>query len=833
MFLYITRRALPQPRKHVAVHVPAFFIHQQRIMMYLRPPYFFFILLFFFLAQPTRADIKISGVVRNAQTHEPLQFASVRVEGSVKGTTTDKQGRFTLYLDKGRYTLITSYIGFGSDSREVTVTASSITLTIELAPTDVQLPGVTITPGDNPALEIIRQAIAAKERRKERLENYSVTSHSKVVVDVEKMTGVDVNNMSAGDSTLTAVLETQTDAYWAKPNHYKEIIKARKQTAFIPSQNNLLISSFFIIDFSADLLRLSDKARIVGPISSAGLRNYDYTLKGSVLLDSTRLYMIDIRPLSENDPLLTGTLYIADKSFALAMVDVHLNDAALPSFFQTLAFKQHFRRFEDDFWMPVDVVVDAAVEFSMIVTAKLRIEALSILQDYAINRQLDADFFDRTRIKVLKEADERDSTYWSENQKIPNTLQEIAAYQRADSIKARMDSARNSYGFSDALFGKSFRYGEKTSLHVPGVLSLYRYNRVQGHVLAPSLSLHNLSELFPFFSYEAGYGFSDRRWDHSLRASVWAFTGSVFDRSSHVDDDQEFWSEFPNTVSNLLWKYDHRDYDRVRGWSIGARADALRLFPLSFSVNRQTYTSVAKTTDWSITRASRPFRDNPAVNDGAILSGRVTMSFDNRDFIDNAGDLRRMGGRNHVPGVSFTWNEADLSGETFTFLEYAASLRGSFDLGRIGTSSYRVSADVTNGKLPAQRLDNLPGSVDFVTRRWRFRTLDFREFGGDRRAMLFIDHDFDDQLFRWLHLPLLERSSWGLHIFASMGWTSMTRDTRAMQTVAVQEAKAPFYEAGFGLDRVFLLFSVDVAWRLNHFREGRNFFIGLSAPFLF
>ena len=777
------------------------------------------------------AVTRITGLVRSAETQEPLQFASVRVDGSAKGTTTDKQGRFTLYLDVGRYTIITSYIGYGNDKKQLTVTSTPITITIELRPDDVQLPAVTVTPGDNPALGIIRQAIEAKERRREKLDTYSLSSHSKVVVKVDKLTGIAVNNISPGDSAFTAVLETQTDAYWAKPDQYKEVIKARKQTSFIPSQNNLLISSFFIIDFSNDLLRLSDKARIVGPISDAGLRNYDYTLKGSTMLDSTRLYIIEIKPVSESDPLLTGTIYIADKSYALAMVDVDLNDAALPTFFQSVSFKQHFRRFADDFWMPADVVVDAAIELSMIVTLKAKIEGLSVLQDYAINQPINEDFFDRTRIQVLKEADLRDSSYWSQNQKIPNSEDELIAYKRADSVKARMDSVRNQYGITDVLFGKSFLHNEIT-IGVPGAFSLYRYNRVQGHVLSPSLTVRNIDERVPSLSAEIGYGFNDRRWSSSFRASLWMFTASYFNQVSHLDDDQEFWSHFPTTVSNLFAKYDYKDYYYSRGWSINGRADPFRLFPAFFGIDRQKYSPAIKKTDWSITRQGWPFRDNPPIQEGTITRIQARLSFDNRDFIDNAGDIRRMGGRNHVPTIGCSWNKADLQGESFTFMEYSVGLRGRFDLGRIGTTSYRLTADITNGKLPSQRLNNLPGSVDYITHRWRFRTLDFREFGGDRRAILFFDHDFDDQLFRWLHIPFLESSAWGFHVFGGAGWTTMTEETRLLQTVPVLEANDPFYEIGFGLDRVFLLFGIDVAWRLNHFRDGRNFFIGISAPFL-
>jgi hypothetical protein len=60
----------------------------------------------------------------------------------------------------------------------------------------------------------------------------------------------------------------------------------------------------------------------------------------------------------------------------------------------------------------------------------------------------------------------------------------------------------------------------------------------------------------------------------------------------------------------------------------------------------------------------------------------------------------------------------------------------------------------------------------------------------------------------------------------------MSDATKSLQTVPLLDAKMPFYEAGFGIDRIFLLFRVDFAWRLNHFREGENFFVGVSTPVL-
>ncbi|MBR9978537.1 MAG: hypothetical protein KFH87_10650, partial [Bacteroidetes bacterium] len=66
----------------------------------------------------------------------------------------------------------------------------------------------------------------------------------------------------------------------------------------------------------------------------------------------------------------------------------------------------------------------------------------------------------------------------------------------------------------------------------------------------------------------------------------------------------------------------------------------------------------------------------------------------------------------------------------------------------------------------------------------------------------------------------------------SGGWSTLTPETRVLQTVPVREARRPFWEAGFGLDNILSLFRIDLAWRLNHFHDGRNFFVGLHTALL-
>lgn len=58
----------------------------------------------------TAAAAVVEGVVADRTTREPLIGATVLVEGTTKGTTTDALGHFGLDLPDGDHTLVVSYV---------------------------------------------------------------------------------------------------------------------------------------------------------------------------------------------------------------------------------------------------------------------------------------------------------------------------------------------------------------------------------------------------------------------------------------------------------------------------------------------------------------------------------------------------------------------------------------------------------------------------------------------------------------------------------------------------------------------------------------------------
>ena len=98
---------------------------------------------FFFCPSLLNAqDISISGTVTNSSNKEPLQGISVRIKGTVTGTTTDKEGSFRLNVPFLPVILKVSFAEF--ETKEITVNSANGN-SISLDPSSVMLDAVVMS----------------------------------------------------------------------------------------------------------------------------------------------------------------------------------------------------------------------------------------------------------------------------------------------------------------------------------------------------------------------------------------------------------------------------------------------------------------------------------------------------------------------------------------------------------------------------------------------------------------------------------------------------------------------------------------------------------------
>jgi hypothetical protein len=120
----------------------------------------FFIL---FLSLPLLAQEKpgiISGEVRDGTTKQPLPMATVALEGTSYGATSDERGRFVIRnIEPGTYHVRGSYIGYRTIFLADIVASQSrnTTVMLELQPSEVEMEEVTVTGGyfQKPADQVV------------------------------------------------------------------------------------------------------------------------------------------------------------------------------------------------------------------------------------------------------------------------------------------------------------------------------------------------------------------------------------------------------------------------------------------------------------------------------------------------------------------------------------------------------------------------------------------------------------------------------------------------------------------------------------------------------
>lgn len=101
----------------------------------------------FILLQGLSAQVKVSGVVRDGKNH-PIPSASITIQNSYDGSTSDSAGKFAFKTtEKGEQTIVVSSIGYKAFEQKLTIGKEPITLIIALKEKLDELKAVMVTAG--------------------------------------------------------------------------------------------------------------------------------------------------------------------------------------------------------------------------------------------------------------------------------------------------------------------------------------------------------------------------------------------------------------------------------------------------------------------------------------------------------------------------------------------------------------------------------------------------------------------------------------------------------------------------------------------------------------
>ncbi|HEY0732606.1 MAG TPA: carboxypeptidase-like regulatory domain-containing protein, partial [Chitinophagaceae bacterium] len=103
-----------------------------------------------------------------------LSYSTIEIVGKNISTTANSEGRYFLNLAPGTYLLICQHVGYRKQEKLVEVGEGTVTVNFQLARQELTLEEVIVQKGEDPAYEIIRNAIKKRTQHRDELKKFTV-----------------------------------------------------------------------------------------------------------------------------------------------------------------------------------------------------------------------------------------------------------------------------------------------------------------------------------------------------------------------------------------------------------------------------------------------------------------------------------------------------------------------------------------------------------------------------------------------------------------------------------------------------------------------------------
>ncbi len=531
----------------------------------------FFSLLFINLVftQNAFSQVILSGRVID-KSNQPLAFATIVQENTVKGTTTNAEGYYTLNLPAGNYNISYQYIGCKSKTLPVSLNTNQ-TLNVTLDPDDNEMAEIVIT-GANPAHEIIKKA---QEKRKyyleEEVKGYRSKIYTKIFEEADENGGT-INLFGARKDIKKGIFylsETMSELSFKQPNDFQERVLASKVSG---DSAGYSYNRANWINFYRNTGFTANSISFVSPIAQNAFDYYEYKIEGNEKENGFNIYKIRISPKYKNAPAFKGYIYIVEETSRIHSVNAWVQKGTV-SAFDSISIRQVYKPVTQD-------NKGAWLSQSLTFYFKLNINGVkgfyhTVSSDYELNPTFKNEDFGGKIFDFAENANKKDNNTWEEMRPIPLTESEKTDYSFKNTletntakpeIKDSVVKAQNKNNVLDVLFTTGFRFNNpfnKTSYRVSALAQSINFNTVEGWVIDPSFSFTKIfagNRRF-FISPTVRYGFSNQRFQAKLETEYTfnpkKFGKISFEGGQYVSQYSSNFDEIPpvfNTLYTLFWK---------------------------------------------------------------------------------------------------------------------------------------------------------------------------------------------------------------------------------------------------------------------------------------
>ncbi len=496
-----------------------------------------------------------------------VPFASVYVNATTQGTSSNIDGQYKLSLPAGKTELLFTAVGY--DDRKVTVVMKeNTTLDIVLAPKIFTLNDVIIkAPTENRANEIIKKVIEKRKTYLNEIEAFSCEVYTKAMQKLlnapKKFFGRDVATILDLDSNRQGIIylsEAESKLDFKQRDKIREVMISSKiagnDNGFSFNKASDLSVNFYNNTLFQDKLSIRG---FVSPIADNAFAYYKYKFLGSSEEDGKIVSKIQVIPKRKNLPVFSGIIYIVNDSWRISALNLYVTKENGIELIDTLTVQQKLIEVED-------VYVPQSIQFS--ISGKLFGFSFSgyvmgVYKNYDIKPAFNKNFFTNEILKIERSSNKKDPFYWEKNRSVPLTLEERQNYLRKDSISTlkssqryldSVDHVKNKFNAGQILVTPYIyyrSYNKKSITYDPIATSVF-YNTVEGLGLKYAVTLRQGFDEGKYYTIkpEVRYGFANEHFNANIKSKY------LFDASRNGAVALGFGSEVANLSSqkqtNLL-----------------------------------------------------------------------------------------------------------------------------------------------------------------------------------------------------------------------------------------------------------------------------------------
>ena len=745
----------------------------------------FFISLLLLLVGLSSAQTLLTGRVLDASDGQALPSATIQIKGSARGTVTNGDGRFEIAVLRFPVTLQIRFIGYRSIELDVAAPSGSV-LEVQLQPVSVTLDELVVT-GENPAYNIMRQVLLAKERMRAHLTATYADTYTRF--------------MLYSEMNLVQMNESVRATWWTPTAGTRELIRAERSSPK-NSGSFRFATPHAVSNFYDDDIEIMG-TRFAGPLHPKALDMYVFTLGEIRIQDGKKVFDIYFSPQSPTLPAFTGHVAVLDSVFTALEINLrpHPSTNVLPPVQQhEIYLEQRFVSFGDSLWLPISLHIQGLVSFGRtgVQYPTARYEQISGLSLQVVNPPV-PDSLSIRGLQVVRHplADRRDELFARNPSFIPLTPKEaevLATMKPGMTIERafRPEGLLRQYAAfpiteekEEAISQPSSRFA--LAYQIAGG-DWFWFNRVDGW--HPGFSYGSKPNSPVTWRTSLGYSTMRKRITHREQIKVpWkvgVISGNVgveyLDATSVIARDGDLGRFIPGFATYLGYN-DLYDYYSHRAATLN-----LDLTPsnkpvlLSFRAHSEVHESLEKLSNFNGWLFHTNQRENPAIRPGDLRSLEVVAKIGS-EF-------------NRSIEVSYERSPGSAFGSDWSFERFEA--KGTFRFEtfyrrRAHPNWFRITVlgGTSTGNLPIQRQFTLSGSAGPYSSFSGFRTLKSSRFVADRVGGIFWAHDFTTALFEKLGLWGLADTGMGLYVFGGHAFSSRVEE--------IGEFGGRFHEIGLGI----------------------------------